>query len=139
MSDIERFLRDRKVRPTAMRMLVLRFMIQQETAISLTELEGFFEKSDRTTLYRTLKTFEENGIVHQINDGNGIPKYALCEDGCNCEVHNDLHLHFHCIQCEETHCLTEHRIPQITLPEGFSVQDMNLVVNGICDKCTSIA
>ena len=73
MGDIERFLRDKNVRPTAMRLLAFRFMAQKKTAISLTELEAFFEKSDRTTLYRTLKTFEENGIVHQINDGRGFP------------------------------------------------------------------
>lgn len=122
-----------------MRILTFRFMARKKAAISLSDLETFFEKSDRTTLYRTLKTFEENGIVHQINDGNGIPKYALCQDGCDHQVHNDLHLHFHCKQCEETHCLTEHLIPQINLPEGYLVQDMDLVVNGLCDKCTSIA
>ncbi len=139
MNDIERFLTIRKVRPTAMRILAFRFLAQKKVAVSLTEMETFFEKSDRTTLYRTLKTFEENGIVHQINDGKGSTKYALCQDGCDYEVHNDLHLHFHCTRCEETHCLTEHKIPQITLPEGYSVQDMDLVVNGLCDKCTSIA
>ena len=55
--------------------------------------------------------FEENGIVHQIEDGTGITKYALCEPGCNCEIEQDLHLHFRCSNCNETVCLTEHKIP----------------------------
>ena len=100
------------------------------------ELEKDFERSERSTLFRTMKTFEEKGIVHQIEDGTGIIKYALCEDNCECEVGNDLHLHFHCNSCGETVCLTEHKIPTINLPEGYVAEDINLVAKGICEKCS---
>ena len=139
MNDTAHFLSSKKVRPTAMRILALQFLVRKKIAVSLTEMESFFEQVDRTTLYRTLKTFLEKGIVHQINDAQGIPKYALCQDGCNFELHNDLHLHFHCTYCKETQCLTEHKIPQISLPNDYSVRDMDLIVNGLCNKCTSIA
>lgn len=82
-----------------------------------------------------MKTFEEKGIVHQVDDGTGVAKYALCEAGCNCEFENDLHLHFHCIACNETQCLTEQKIPYITLPPGFKAVDANVVIKGICSKC----
>ena len=81
MSDIEKLLNDHKVRPTAMRILIYRFMAKKERAIAMTEIENAFVKSDRTTLSRTIKKFETNGIAHQIDDGTGIPKYALCENG----------------------------------------------------------
>ena len=81
-------------------------------------------------------SFEEKKIVHQIDDGTGISKYALCESGCNCEIDQDLHLHFHCNNCNETVCLTEHKIPQIKVPDGFVSENVNLVVKGICDKCS---
>jgi len=136
MSEIEKLLEEKKVRPTAMRILIYRFMAQKEIAVALTDIEYAFAKADRTTLYRTLKTFEENGIVHQIEDGTGISKYALCEEGCNCEIEQDLHLHFHCSNCNETVCLTEHKIPQINLPDGYLAEDVNLVVTGICEKCS---
>tara|TARA_R110002167_G_scaffold23281_4_gene82722 strand:+ start:4133 stop:4549 length:417 start_codon:yes stop_codon:yes gene_type:complete len=135
MTEIEKFLHTKNVRPTAMRILVFRTLAKKRTAVTLTDMESLFEKSDRTTLFRTIKTFEENGIVHKINDGNGIPKYALCDEGCDCEAHNDLHLHFHCTECSETVCLTEHKIPQINLPDGYIASDINLVVNGICSIC----
>ncbi|MGB8706106.1 MAG: transcriptional repressor, partial [Gillisia sp.] len=96
-----------------------------------------YVKSDRTTLYRSIKTFEEKGVVHKIDDGTGITKYALCEEGCNCEIENDLHLHFHCTSCHETICLTDYKIPQISLPKNFKAEDVNLVVKGICDKCNN--
>lgn len=120
-----------------MRLLVLRYLLSRKTAVSLSDIEEYFDNSERTTLYRTLKTFEENGLVHQIDDGTGIAKYALCEPNCNCEIEQDLHLHFHCTECNETVCLTDRKIPYINLPEGYQAEDVNLVVKGICQKCNS--
>ncbi|MCC4228583.1 MULTISPECIES: Fur family transcriptional regulator [Zunongwangia] len=136
MSEIETLLIKHNVRPTAIRILIYKFMAKKERAIALTEIEQAFVKSDRATLSRTIKTFETNGIVHQIDDGTGIPKYALCETGCNCELDQDLHIHFHCTNCDETVCLTDHKIPHINLPEGYMAENVNLVVKGICEKCS---
>lgn len=136
MTEIEKTLEIKSVRPTAMRILVYKFMAQKKIAVALTDIEIAFGKSERTTLYRTLKTFEENGVVHQIDDGTGVSKFALCEEGCNCEIEQDLHLHFHCSHCDETVCLTEHKIPHINLPDGYIAEDVNLVVKGICEKCS---
>lgn len=135
MDTLEKILESRTVRPTAMRLLVLKFLLQKKVAVSLTNIEEYFDNSERTTLYRTLKTFEEKGIVHQIDDGTGTTKYALCEENCNCELEQDLHLHFHCNNCDETVCLTEHKIPHINLPDGYLAEDANLVITGICEKC----
>ena len=38
--------------------------------------------------------------------------------------------------CNETICLTNHKIPQIKAPDGFVSENVNLVVKGICDKCS---
>lgn len=136
MKEIEKTLENKKVRPTAMRILIYKYMAEKGIAVALTDIENAFAKADRTTLYRTLKTFEEKGIVHQIDDGTNISKYALCEPGCNCELEQDLHLHFHCDNCDETVCLTEHKIPHINLPDGYIAEDANLVLKGICEKCS---
>lgn len=136
MDVLEKIMIDNNVKPTAMRLLVLQFLLHKKVAVSLTNIEDYFDNSDRTTLYRTLKTFVESGIAHQIDDGTGIMKYAICEEHCNCEIGIDLHLHFHCNNCDETVCLTEHKIPHINLPEGYLAEDANLVVKGICEKCS---
>jgi len=137
MDAVEKILKKRKVKPTAMRMLVLQFLLKEKVAVSLTDVENYFERSDRTTLFRTLKTFAKNEIVHKIDDGTGVTKYALCEENCHCEIESDLHLHFHCKKCNETICLTDYKIPRINLPEGFLAEDANLIVKGICDKCSA--
>lgn len=123
------------IRPTAMRLLVLKYLFNKNSATSLTDLENSFDRSERTTLFRTLKTFVNKGIAHQIDDGTGITKYALCEENCTCAIDTDLHVHFHCIGCKETICLPKHKIPSINLPNNYLAEEVNLVVKGICDKC----
>ncbi|SIQ16836.1 Fur family transcriptional regulator [Maribacter ulvicola] len=136
MEKIVQLLESKGIRPTAMRLMTYKRLAELEVAISLGDLEKDFKVSERSTLFRTMKAFEEKGIVHQIEDGTGVIKYALCEDNCECEVGNDLHLHFHCNNCNETVCLTEHKIPHISLPDGYITEDINLVVKGICEKCS---
>ena len=138
MQTIEHVLGSKDIRVTAMRLLIYKFLAQKQIAVTLSDIEQAFDKAERTTLYRTIKTFEEKGVVHQIDDGTGITKYALSEHGCNCDIETDLHLHFHCNTCNETICLTDHKIPQIKVPKGFVSEDVNLVVKGICDKCSGL-
>ncbi|MFI8379025.1 Fur family transcriptional regulator [Leeuwenhoekiella sp. NPDC079379] len=135
---VEENLQAKHIRPTAMRILVYKLLNSADKALALADIEHTFTSAERTTLFRTLKTFEEKGIVHQIQDGTGITKYALCEPNCNCELDRDLHLHFHCTICDDTVCLTEHKIPHINLPEGYKAEDANLVIKGVCDKCNSL-
>ena len=137
MQDLEKILKLNHIKPTAMRLLVLQFLLKKKVAISLTDVENYFDQSDRTTLYRTLNTFVDKGISHKIDDGTGITKYALCEENCHCEIDTDLHLHFHCTNCNETVCMTDYKIPQIHLPKGYVAENVNLVVKGICDKCNN--
>lgn len=136
METIEHVLESKGIRVTAMRLLIYKFLAEKEKALTLTDIEHAFTKADRTTLYRTIKTFEEHDIVHQIDDGTGITKYALCETGCHCEIESDLHLHFRCNTCNETVCLKDHKIPQIEVPKGFVSEHVNLVVSGVCGGCS---
>ncbi len=135
MKKVEEKLEQKEIRPTAMRMLVLETLRNQKAAISLQDLEIEFEKADRITLYRTLKTFQEKGLIHSIADGTGITKYALCEEGCKCAP-EDMHVHFFCNRCEDTFCLPKFKIPKVSLPKGFVTLETNLLVKGTCANCT---
>jgi len=133
----EQKLISKKINPTAMRLLVLDVLLNQSSAISLSDIEKNLEPADRITIYRTIKTFEEKGLVHLIDDGTGSPKYALCLNECDANQHHDLHVHFYCISCKETFCLPNSKIPDILLPDKFTSLEMNLVVKGTCNKCTN--
>lgn len=132
---IEGRLLTQDVKPTAMRILVMRYFLDRTSATTLRQLEEHFDKSDMTTLYRTLKTFVEQKILHTIDVGTGVMKYALCIEGCICAP-DDLHYHFHCLSCKETICLTQQRIPKVQLPDNFTMSEANMVVKGHCSNCS---
>jgi len=139
MSDrMENILKSRNIKPTAMRILVLEVLAGQDAAIGLPELEQLFDRADKTTLYRTLKVFEEKKLIHRIDDGTGSVKYALCPANCEC-LPEDLHLHFLCTSCKKTYCLPDIPVPTIQLPGDFSVESVNMVAKGICSKCNQVA
>ena len=124
------------VQPTAMRKIVFVYLLEQKAAVNLSQVEEALEHSDRTTLYRTLKTFEASGLIHAIDDGTGAVKYALCEEACEPVRHRDLHLHFHCMKCDETTCLPSILIPHTEMPKGYNITELNLIAKGICASCT---
>lgn len=132
---LEKTLLAREISPTSMRILVLKELQNSDHAVSLNDLEVLFGQADKTTLYRTLKTFEKNKLVHSIDDGTGSVKYALCEETCEC-LPEQSHLHFHCNKCELTFCLNEIHFPKISLPKNFIAKETNLVITGLCDKCS---
>jgi Fur family transcriptional regulator, ferric uptake regulator len=134
MDTVQEILVSRNVKPTAMRELVLKVLMNREAAINLYELENEFDKADRVTLYRTLKTFEEKKLIHAIDDGTGAIKYALCKAGCECGP-LDLHVHFYCTKCNKTFCLEDVSVPTINLPDNFNVESTNMVVKGLCSGC----
>ena len=132
--EIDSKLQSKNIKPTAMRQLVLKVLIKQKKAINLNELERNFDNVDRSTLFRTLKTFQDNNLIHSIDDGTGSVKYALCEDSCICEP-EDLHVHFLCQKCGQTFCFKDLPVPQPKLPEGFNFDNANFVVKGTCSSC----
>lgn len=135
LQKLDNLLQEKQIKPTAMRLLVLDFLSKQQAAVSLNDVEAAFHRADRITLYRTLKTFDEKGLVHSITDGTGSVKYALCEEGCACAP-EDLHVHFHCNRCGETFCLPKSRIPEIPLPANFRQEEVSLVMKGTCASCS---
>lgn len=133
--ELEKKLRSREIHPTAMRILVLDELEKSDSALSLNELETHFEQADKTTIYRTLKTFQKHKLVHSIEDGTGSVKYALCDEDCEC-MPEQSHAHFHCNKCGATFCMKEFHLPKISLPKNFKAQETSLVVKGLCEKCS---
>ena len=130
----ERLLAVKNVKPTSVRILVLAHLLKDAKAQSLKDLEVALYNTDRSSIFRTLKTFEEYKVVHSIDDGSGMMKYAVCAERCNCDP-KDLHYHFYCTNCSLTYCLLDNPIPIVTIPENFKMHQANMVIKGLCDKC----
>ena len=96
------------------------------------------EKFDRVTVYRTLQSFLDKGIIHSIPTADNSVRYALCKDDCTEGHHHDNHIHFVCQNCGVTICLDEVHIPKVELPAGFKAQQIEMVVSGKCKDCSNI-
>lgn len=92
------------------------------------------EKFDRVTVYRTLQTFVEKGIIHTIPTADNSILYALCKD-CTEGHHHDDHVHFVCTNCGTTICLDDVISPKIDLPEGYEAKTVQVVIYGVCKDC----
>jgi Fur family ferric uptake transcriptional regulator len=94
------------------------------------------EKFDRVTVYRTLQTFVEKGIIHTIPTVDNSVRYALCKD-CAEGHHHDDHIHFVCTNCNSTICLDDVISPKIDLPDGYIAETVQVLISGTCKKCNS--
>ena len=133
-SSPEEILNARGIRPTPVRILVLRALQQKDCAVSLMSLEAEMQTVDRSSIFRTLNLLLKNNLVHTIEDGSGSLKYELCNSHSH-DSYDDQHVHFYCEACGQTYCLHHINIPRVELPEDFVVNSANFIIKGICPKC----
>jgi len=125
-----------QIRKTPFRINVLKIFLEAESkALNNSDIESALEDYDRITLYRTLKTFEKSGIIHQAIDGSNESKFALCHQDCTEHEHHDNHAHFLCISCGETYCLENVIHPKFSLPANYSLSKVHLALSGTCAGC----
>jgi len=121
---------------TDSRARILELFLSQSGALAHGDIEKRTgERFDRVTVYRTLNSFLNKGIIHTIPTADNSIRYALCKENCEEGHHHDNHVHFVCDECGNTICLDEVTIPQIQLPKGFRPKQVEMVVSGKCDAC----
>lgn len=64
-------LAQREIQPTAIRLLVLKAMMQAKQSVSLADLEDRLDTVDRSSIFRTLTLFLSHHLIHSIDDGTG--------------------------------------------------------------------
>ena len=130
----EQVLEQAGIRLTANRLLIWREIRHNfGDAFSLADLEARLPTFDRSTIFRTLTLLTEAHLLHDIDDGTGMQKYCVCE-------HDDTrhclgHVHLTCRLCHHTYCLPNVVIPSVPLPEGFTPEETEYVVKGVCHRC----
>lgn len=133
---LEIMMKEHGVKPTAMRMLVLRCIVEAGETLTLRQIEEELCTADRSTIFRTLCLFEQHHLLHSIHDGSGSVRYEACHSSHNHENDDDRHPHFRCLRCGRTICISECRIPKVELPEGFQAERVDYVVTGVCAACS---
>lgn len=134
-NSINEILRRKQLSVTDSRRKILSLFLEHNDALTHGDIEKKAgEKFDRVTVYRTLQTFEEKGIIHSIPTADNSIRYALCKD-CTEGHHHDDHVHFICTACNRTICLDDVVSPRIELPKGYLAESVQVVIQGVCNEC----
>lgn len=132
---LDALLHRKQLSATESRRKILSLFMESNDALAHGDIEKKAgEKFDRVTVYRTLQTFVEKGIIHSIPTADNSVLYALCKD-CQEGHHHDDHVHFVCKNCERTICLDDVVSPVMKLPEGYAPDDVQVVIHGVCKDC----
>lgn len=85
---------------------------------------------NRTTVYRTFKTFEKQGIIRKITIDRRLVRYEISS------LHQHvLHAHFFCRKCGNLFCLEDPLNISIELPEKFHTEETEIILKGLCLQC----
>lgn len=114
--DAVQLLRDHHIHITDLRLEMLEILIQAKHPLSF---EGFAIQANKTTFYRNMELFEQNGIVSK-SEMQGKFFYELAEMA---------KAHFVCDVCKE--------IKDFDLPP-IKGKVKSVVVKGVCEECDTL-
>ena len=136
-NEVAEILKRNQLSVTDSRRKILDLFRQNNGALAHADIETKTgEHFDRVTIFRTLQTFVEKGIIHTIPTVDNSVLYALCKDACSEGHHHDNHVHFICDDCGTAYCLENISTPEVKLPAGFKQTQTDVLVSGKCDKCS---
>jgi len=135
MNGAEKILQDHGLKNTRLRHAVLLLLMNTEKGLSHQDISKALNIDfDRVTLFRTLHSFEEHGILHKIIDPNGTAKYAYSTPDTEEKEH--AHAHFICLKCEHIFCLDDiFPLQSVKVPRGFRKKTLDVQVKGFCKDC----
>lgn len=118
------------------RVALLNLLLAAEDPLSQHEMAQQLENItlNGVSIYRSLDAFLKAGIVHRVDSGDRVWRFAVC--GCGSSMH--CHPHFICKQCGRVECLNDYKLPDPgELEPGYVVEEQEVYIRGRCNSCTS--
>ena len=131
MINIIEILKQHEVAPSIQRVKILEFLRDNHTHPTADMIyQALVEKMptlSKTTVYNTLKTFVEKGILLSL---------SIFENEVRYEYNTESHIHFKCIECNKIYDLdSEFDHFENTFIEGNKVLEHYVNLKGICKEC----
>jgi Fur family ferric uptake transcriptional regulator len=130
----EALIQETGARLTRPRTRVLMFLLKHSKPLTHHEIHQQLpgEPIDTVTLYRVLEWLLKNGLVHRIATADQVWRFRA---SVGKEDHE--HAHFQCTSCESVTCFNDMPLPRrVKMPAGFTSQEMDLLIKGICPRCS---
>lgn len=137
-NTVKEILSENHLQRTPCRMSVLEVLQQAGIALSEPEIKSRLSYVyDRATLFRTLRTFVESNLIHEVIVNKNEVKYALTLHQASAKDQPG-HAHFHCDGCGRVFCLGAVSRALLNIPEGFEISGFEVLFNGKCVQCRNI-
>jgi Fur family ferric uptake transcriptional regulator len=130
----EIILKNKNLKVTKQRMLILTEMLEYERPLSANDLHFKFNHAmDLATIYRILCILKEHNILREITSKEEIKYYEL-----SC-IHHPIHPHFFCNSCGKLYCLKILKDDDLKsirrYGSSFAINEININLNGLCREC----
>lgn len=134
-SRAESLIRDTGARLTKPRSRVLAYLLEQNKPLTHHDIQDGLgdDALDSVTLYRVLDWLGEHELIHRIAGADQVWRF-----NAGAGQHGHQHAHFQCTRCEMLTCFTDIALPtKIVLPPGYTSQQVDFLIKGICPRCKS--
>lgn len=144
-------LRQTQVRVTQARKEVLSVLLEQQRALSHTEMQDALPTMDRVTLYRALDCLADAGLAHKITGDDRVFRFSTGHEPAQLassvdKIAQHQHGHFQCTRCAKVFCLEQpdagHTLRDqlqatldATVAKGFQSHAIEVTIKGWCDRC----
>lgn len=131
VEDLSRLLTNRNIRSSPQRMKVLEFLIENQSHPTVEQIFHDLHKEipslSKSTVYNTLNSFIEAGLVRMLNIEENEARYDIVMEN---------HGHFKCNLCNEiTNFPIQIEAFTSDLLKDYVIQDKNVYFKGICVHC----
>lgn len=125
-------LKENELKITQNRLDVLSVFLGSEKAFSLLDLERLFcGKHDRSSIFRSLQTYTERGLLEKFCNASGTAVYILNLHKPDCDGKS----HFKCKDCETVVSLPNLPQEYLQILGRNKIETMNVLLEGTCEKC----
>ncbi len=131
MKDAKKLLVEKGISPSLQRVIILKYLLGNHNHPTSEDVYQALSREiptlSKTTVYNTLKLFNQKGLIHQL---------AICGNEMHYETQPGLHTHFQCIRCGEIFDINLD-CPKFDIEEceGHIVTEYELILQGICRNC----
>lgn len=123
------------IRPSPQRVAVYEALVGRKdhpsADVLFHELRPVIPTMSKTTVLDALRHFQSAGLVHDVR----------CEEGeLRFDGNQGFHVHFKCRDCGGLFDIPVeggHERPYAAVPEGFEIDDEQLIYYGLCNRCSN--
>lgn len=128
--DFSKILSNVGVRPSIQRVAIYEYLYTHPCHPDIekiySDLSPKYATLSKTTVYNTLKLFEEKNIVQSVK---------IEDDKVRFDANTTQHIHFKCEKCGNIYDIPQEQNSLPQLPNGYKISKIQTYIWGVCPHC----